>query len=181
MRTPEQTREHYEIERALADRLRSASREERLSLYSSLYDELFQRVPHHPGLTRQQSSSETADEVAFQLKLLRPFLSADTVFLEVGPGDCTLAVAVASFVRKVYALDVSTSREQVFPENFAFKRSNGVDIDVARASINVAYSNQLMEHLPPGRCPGSTSTNLRSPSSWWRVYLYHAESFIGPA
>ena len=43
-------REHYLIERELADRLRSAPRSERGALYSELYDELFRRVPYHPML-----------------------------------------------------------------------------------------------------------------------------------
>jgi hypothetical protein len=41
MLTPDQRRAHYEIERELASRLRSAAKEERRTLYSSLYDELF--------------------------------------------------------------------------------------------------------------------------------------------
>ncbi len=44
-RSSEQVKEHYEIEKALATRLRESSREERRTLYASLYDELFQRVP----------------------------------------------------------------------------------------------------------------------------------------
>jgi len=43
-----QLREHYEIERELANRLRNASKEERVRLYASSYDELFLRVAHHP-------------------------------------------------------------------------------------------------------------------------------------
>jgi hypothetical protein len=52
-RTRAQLREHYEVERELADALRRAGPHERRSLYATLYDELFRRVPHHPQLTRK--------------------------------------------------------------------------------------------------------------------------------
>jgi hypothetical protein len=47
-RTTRQLREHYEIEKALANRLRAAKKPDRESLYATVYDELFQRVPQHP-------------------------------------------------------------------------------------------------------------------------------------
>jgi hypothetical protein len=52
-RTAEQIREHYEIEKQLASRLRMAGKAERRTLYAALYDELYRRVPHHPQLTKK--------------------------------------------------------------------------------------------------------------------------------
>ena len=49
-RTAEQVKEHYEIEKVIADRLRNSSAAERTELYKASYDELFRRVPHHPLL-----------------------------------------------------------------------------------------------------------------------------------
>src|SRR4026209_1943244 len=103
-RTPEQIREHYEIEKELANRLRYASKEERRNLYSSLYNELYQRVPLHPQLTRKLSISETSQAVSSQMNFLGRFLSNDTTFLEVGPGDCALSFELARFVKQVYAV-----------------------------------------------------------------------------
>ena len=40
MPTHEQIVEHYQLEKKLADRLRSASKKERLHLYSEVYNEL---------------------------------------------------------------------------------------------------------------------------------------------
>lgn len=57
-RSLEQIREHYEMEKELANRLRFATKQERRTLYSSLYDQLFTRVPHHPQLTRKSSPSK---------------------------------------------------------------------------------------------------------------------------
>ena len=40
-RRPALLRQHYEVERELADRLRHATREQRRSLYGLVYDELY--------------------------------------------------------------------------------------------------------------------------------------------
>ena len=52
-RTREELRQHYDVERELADRLRTASKDERRTLYAEVYDELFKRVPLHPQHTIQ--------------------------------------------------------------------------------------------------------------------------------
>jgi 2-polyprenyl-3-methyl-5-hydroxy-6-metoxy-1,4-benzoquinol methylase len=150
-RTDDELREHYEIEKQLANRLRSASREERLKLYGTVYNELFQRVPLHPQLVKKTDPSAFAWSIERQLRILAPFLRRDSTFLEIGAGDCALSRAVASSVRKVYAVDVSDEimRGKPLPENLETRLSNGTDIPVPRGTIDVAYSNQVMEHLHP--------------------------------
>lgn len=144
-----QLREHYEVEKELADRLRNAGKEERYRLYASVYDELFQRVRHHPQNTRKVDVEKQQLALAAQMRLLRRFLTHDTVFMEIGPGDCSLSKAVASQVAKVYAIDVSQeiTRDSHLPSNFDLLLSDGASVPVPRNSINVAYSYQLIEHL----------------------------------
>lgn len=150
-RTPEQLAEHYQIERELASRLRASSRQERRHLYSSLYDELYRRLPSHPQLTRKASPTEKARAVHAQMRLLRRFLGKDTTFLEIGPGDCALSFAVAGLVKRVYAVDVSDeiTHASAAPENFQLILSDGCGVPVPPGSVDLAYSNQLMEHLHP--------------------------------
>ncbi|WP_395745353.1 class I SAM-dependent methyltransferase [Prosthecobacter sp.] len=150
-RTPEQLRQHYEVERELADRLRRASKEQRRTLYSEVYDELFKRVPQHPQHTNEASPERLAADVAEKMEIVAPFLKPQTVFLEVGPGDCEFAKAVAAKVAQVLAVDVSDeiTRKRVLPENLKVVLSDGSTIPVPPGSVNVAYSNQLMEHLHP--------------------------------
>jgi SAM-dependent methyltransferase len=150
-RTPEQIREHYEIEKELASRLRNASKEERRSLYAAVYDELFRRVPSHPQLTQKASPEEKTRAIAAQMNFLRRFLRSGDVFLEVGPGDCALALEAARVAKQVYAVDVSDeiTKAASFPENFKLFLSDGCAIPVEPDSVQVVYSNQLMEHLHP--------------------------------
>lgn len=151
-RTTEQLREQYEIEKELANKLRNAPKQERRHLYSSLYDELYRRVPHHPQLTRKSSPLETIQAIDSQMKLLRRFLNKNITFLEVGPGDCALSVEVTKLVKQVYAVDVSDeiTKGLKWPPNFHLLLSDGSSVPVPPSSVDVAYSNQLMEHLHPG-------------------------------
>jgi SAM-dependent methyltransferase len=144
--------QHYEVEVELADRLRGASRQERLSgLYSSVYAERLARIPAHPLLVRSQDPVEREQAVRVQVRLLLPFLAPNTAFMEVGPGDCWLALAVAARVKTVYAVDVTDSLvgSFQFPSNFHFVASDGVTIGLPPETIDLAYSNQVLEHLHP--------------------------------
>jgi SAM-dependent methyltransferase len=150
-RTPEQIREHYEIEKALADRLRHASRAERAGLYAEVYNELFRSVPHHPQLTRKKDGKARAAALALQLDYIRPFLGLDVRFLEIGAGDCGLAGAAAKFVKSSCALEVAReiALGSARPPNMETRLFDGVNIPLPDNSIHVAYSNQLVEHLHP--------------------------------
>jgi SAM-dependent methyltransferase len=149
-RSARQLREHYAVERELADRLRSAPRRERAGLYSEVYDELFRRLPHHPQL---QAAGLPHDdrETDRLLGLLRRYFTPATVFMEIGPGDCALSIRVAALVRQVYAVDVSEhiTRGEQRPANFTLMLSDGCSTGVADGAVDVAFSNQLMEHLHP--------------------------------
>jgi SAM-dependent methyltransferase len=150
-RSPALLRQHYEVERELADRLRNATREQRRGLYGPVYDELYQRVPHHPQLVRKTSPERTQQALGPQLRILKPYLRPETRFLEIGPGDCALSVAIAPRVRQVYGLDVSEEITHALdlPSNFKLILSDGTSVPLPPDSVDVAYSNQLMEHLHP--------------------------------
>ena len=147
----ERRRFHYEVEKELAFRLKRADKNERKTLYTALYDELYRRVPYHPQLVQKRSVESQRRAIAAQMRVLSRFLSPDDTFLELGPGDCLLSFEVAKRVKKVYAIDVSTeiTRNARKPGNFELIISDGSSVDVPPESVNVAYSNQLMEHLHP--------------------------------
>jgi SAM-dependent methyltransferase len=149
-RTPERIHAHYQVEKELAARLRQANKEERRRLYSQVYDELFRRVPDHPQLALKQKYPDRS-EVRFALALLKKFLTPDTVYLEIGSGDCALACEVARLAKHVYAVDVSSevTRGVVLPANLELTISDGSSVPVTANSIDLAFSDQLMEHLHP--------------------------------
>ena len=150
-RTMEQIREHYDIEKSLADRLRHATKEERKTLYCDVYDELFSRVDHHPLVTGKESGDGRQRRVRSTMRFLQNFLRPDSTFLEVGPGDCLLSFAVAEQVQQVYAVDVSEEimTRQGCPDNCQLVLSDGSDIPVKKSSVDIVYSKDLFEHLHP--------------------------------
>ena len=149
--TQNQLKAHFDIEKALADKLRDSNREERKILYSSLYNELFRKVPHHPQMKQKVDPNARLKIVNNIMRYLSKFLKPEHVFLEIGPGDCQLSFEVTKHVMKVYAIDVSEEVTKCLqcPDNFQLILSDGSSIDVPRESINVAFSNHLIEHLHP--------------------------------
>jgi SAM-dependent methyltransferase len=150
-RTQDELRRHYEIEKELAGRLRAANTDERRTLYTALYNELLTRVPGHPLLTTNVDPEASAGIVTAQLRMLEQFIRPGLTFLEIGAGDCALSLALAPRVARVYALDVSEEivRDVSMPANGDLLISDGVDIPLDDHTVDLAYSNQLMEHLHP--------------------------------
>ncbi len=145
--TLEQRRAHYELERRLSDKLRNSTKSERRNLYTEVYDEIYTKVPYL--LPEQVEISH--QKLTSDLKMIRPYVSKDTSYLEVGPGNCIFAFAIAPFVKKVLAVDVSpeVTKNSNPPANFELVISDGTSIPVPADSVDFAYSNQLMEHLHP--------------------------------
>jgi SAM-dependent methyltransferase len=145
-RSPERLIAHYELERRLADRLRAASRQERSRLYAEVYSELFNSLPDHP---QKKGGSSRPDRIARQVRLLQPLMERGGVYLEIGAGDAMLPYALSGIAREVLGLDVTDALVNftVAPANFRFLKTDGVGIPLADNSVDLANSDQLMEHL----------------------------------
>jgi len=74
-----------------------------------------------------------------------------TVFMEVGAADCDLALQAASYVERVYAIDVSGHFIQnvLVPCNLRLVLCDGVRIPVPAASVDVAWGGAFMDQLHP--------------------------------
>lgn len=128
--------------------------------------------------------------------MLSSYLRATTQFLEIGCGDAALAFAAAGKVGTAYGLDVTDALIDYpsAPENFKFIRTSGVEIPLPAASVDFAYSDQLMEHLHPedaeaqlrevrrvvapgGRYRCSTPNRFAGPTDVSVYYDYEATGF----
>lgn len=182
-RSFEQLKEHYQIEKELADRLRSSSKEERKYLYANLYDELFRRVAHHPQLTKKLERLQDANTLKSNLKLLNHFLFPDSTFLEIGAGDCALSIEICKLVRKVYAVDVSQEITENLntPSNFELIISDGSSIPAIEGSVDIAYSNQLMEHLHPEDALDQICNIYQALKPGGQVYMCNTQPGLRPS
>lgn len=99
--------ETYLLEKELGSRLKNSTKAERQQLYISLYDNLFQKLTFNPILQEKTDPEAGAWVVARRMELVEPFLTLDTVFLEIGAGSCGVSLEVAKHVKRVHAIDVS--------------------------------------------------------------------------
>lgn len=180
--TDEQLRHHYLVEKELADRLRRASKEERRKLYPRLYDELFERVPFHRMMQRKHDESVARRDLGRNLRLLAGYVDRDATFLEIGPGDCRFSLEMAPRVKKVYAVDVSAriAGRETTPENFELIISDGSSVPVPPGSVDLAFSNQLMEHLHPDDAADQLRNLSRALKKGGRYVCITPHRFSGP-
>jgi len=150
-RSVAEIREHYEVEKELAARLLATPRAERGRAYQELYDELFRRIPHHPQLRTKTTPAQRAREIAQPLAFLARFATPTSTYLEIGPGDCALAFAMADRVAQVVGVDVSEeiTRVGAAPPNFRLIISDGTSVPLPAGSVDLAFSDQLIEHFHP--------------------------------
>jgi SAM-dependent methyltransferase len=140
---------HFLIERELAARLLAYPAGERASRYPEIYSELFSSVADHPQHSPKRLSKPSG--VAAQLTLLMPHARPDSVFVEMGCGDASVAMAMAPMVREAIGVDVTGEliAQDRAPANFRFAKTGGILIPIETGSAGLVYSNQLMEHLHP--------------------------------
>ena len=150
-RTYEQIKNHYEVEKAIAERLKNSSREGRKQIYKNMYDELFGKVPDHPRLVYRDDKKNIQEASAKTFEIIEKFVDENTIFAEFAPGDCNFAYFACGRVKQVYAIDISrqSSGTREEPENFSLIIYNGYDLDMPDGSVDVVFSDQLIEHLHP--------------------------------
>jgi SAM-dependent methyltransferase len=161
----EQFRKDHEIEKELATRLRNALPAERRFLYAKIYEEFYERTPHASQLMNKASPEKSRQKAALAMIFLKHFLRPNAAFMEVGCGDCAVSFEVAKHVRKVYGFEVSTtiSRTETTPRNFQLIVSpDGCVIPLPAESIDIVFTNQVIEHLHPDDA-------LEQANEMWRI------------
>jgi cyclopropane fatty-acyl-phospholipid synthase-like methyltransferase len=150
-RSAESLRNHYEVEREIAARLLRAPRDERSRLYRTMYDELFTRVPDHPRLLRREDAQRTRLHNRSKLRLLRGFLGPDRRVAEFAPGDCRFCLELCGRAASVTGIDISDQRGtwESEPANFRLVIYDGYELPVPEGSLDLVFSDQLIEHLHP--------------------------------
>lgn len=140
---------HYDVEVRLARQLAASGKQERGKLYAEVYRQLFLAIDDHPqhrgGRTIRQ------DRIRSQVAFLRKSLPPDATYVEIGCGDAVLTKAIAPFTAAAIGVDVTPVLMDAadVPAAFRFLRTDGTTLDLPTGSVDLVYSNQLMEHLHP--------------------------------
>jgi SAM-dependent methyltransferase len=181
-RTRAEAESHYKVEKELAARLMKSARDDRLQLYAALYDELFRLVPYHPLLIAGSDPELRKQEIDYLMKLIGSYVDSRTTYLEIGAGDCALSVEVAKLAKQVCAIDVSSapSRNNAFPPNLRFVVSDGLSVPMPSDSVDLAFSNQLIEHLHPDDALEVTADICRTLVDGGKYICMTPHRFTGP-
>lgn len=148
-RTLEQLKNHFEVERELAKKILESSRDKRKELYKTVYDELFQKVPDHPRLTKNPEKKKRANLNKY--KLVKKYIDKNKVFAEFGPGDCEFCYFLSNMFKEVYGLDISdqSDSKKEKPNNFVLLEYDGYNLDLPNESIDILFSHHIIEHIHP--------------------------------
>src|SRR5688572_30962936 len=84
-----------------------------------------------------------------EFALLAGRFTPRTVFMDIGSSSCELALQAASYVERVYAIDVSGRFLQtvLVPLNLRLVLCGGVRIPVHEGSVDVAFSGGVIDQL----------------------------------
>ena len=194
LRSPDRLAAHYTLEVSLADRLRASGPGERAQVYTAVYEALFAGVPDHPQHAARTDLRRA--RLLQQAAFLRRYLHAGSVYVEIGCGDAALAKLIAPSVGSAIGVDVTPALvgDDAPPPGFSFVRTDGVALGIADGTADVAYSNQLMEHLHPddagaqlaevlrilkpgGRYVCTTPNRLTGPHDISRYFSYEPQGF----
>jgi ubiquinone/menaquinone biosynthesis C-methylase UbiE len=152
-RTADRLIAHYRLERRLADEMRQSTQEQReQGLYATLYDTLLNELADHPRKAAETEAARLRKRayVERQARMILKETSKDDVFVDIGGGDCEVALLVAPHVARAMVVDVCDKLvPKVEAENFTFVKTTGVRVPLESESVSFLYSNQLMEHLHP--------------------------------
>jgi Methyltransferase domain len=94
---------------------------------------------------RLATGKKNADPYA----MLEARFTPRTVFMEIGSADAALALRAASYVERVYSIDVSGHLVQNLraPCNLRLVLCDGIRIPLPAAAIDIAWSGDFMDHL----------------------------------
>lgn len=145
-RSADRLRYHFEVELGLARELAQSSRADRAHLYSDVYRRLFDTVPDHPQHRGQRANWQ--QRIQAQATMLRRWLGPHATYVEIGCGDAAPTKVIANHVQTAIGVDVTSALVTgAAPAAFRFVQSDGVNLSIPDDTVDLVFSNQLMEHL----------------------------------
>ena len=133
----------YEVRQAR--RLREATPASRPVLYQEIYSDYSQKFPE-----MLRPFDPSGKDTRYRLALLKQFIRTGDTVVEVGPGRCELAYALAPLVGDMIGVDVTSDLAAPNPpSNFKLLIYDGGPLPIPDESVDLVISHELMEHLHP--------------------------------
>jgi ubiquinone/menaquinone biosynthesis C-methylase UbiE len=144
------TRQHYELEKRLAQRILDCAPEARPAVYLDAYDTLFREISWHPSLRLTEAEKDRLVEQ--KLRLFAPMVGAGRDVLEIGCGRGDMIGRLAARNRRCVGVDVSKvalAQRRTEAPNLTLLVMEACHLEFPDASFDVVLSSQVVEHLHP--------------------------------
>ncbi len=137
--TMDELRRQYEAERSWAEKLLTATPDERLGLYAEINDAYY----------NSKSNPDEGSDIDLQVQLLAPYISKASVVVEVGSGAGGVVRRLAPLVSRYIANEASANacRTLELPANAELILSADLRFDLPDESVDLVYSCHVVEHL----------------------------------
>lgn len=148
--TPDEKRRlHYELEKALAERIKAAPASDRARIAGEAMDTVFREIPWHPMLTLPED--EYRKRLARKIAAFSPWIPPGKGLIEIGCGKGEMTAAFADRSKTCTGIDVSSEILRSAPRiaNVTYIVMDAVTLDLPQDSFDIAISSQLIEHLHP--------------------------------
>ncbi len=145
----ERIKQQFDFEVAGAKAIMAASAVDRPGVYAQIYDEFYSEFGQEPHGAKEALS--TRAQIAFIRHFLR---SKEITFVEFGPGICSLLLQMAQQVSQVIGIEASAVATAVenAPSNLRIIVAPRGKWQLDDGSVDIVYSNQVLEHLHPEDC-----------------------------
>ncbi|HTI66260.1 MAG TPA: class I SAM-dependent methyltransferase [Caulobacteraceae bacterium] len=147
---PEKITDEYRTERGLRWKLLTAPRSRRAALYADAYEEVLRRS--YEDINRRQFEIlKDRAHARDTFRALRRFVKAGHRVVELGPGHGRVSRLLSEIAAHVTMVDVRSAlaRDAGEIDNLSLIVTKGTRIPIARNSVDVVFSDQLIEHLHP--------------------------------
>ncbi|HTK34445.1 MAG TPA: class I SAM-dependent methyltransferase [Caulobacteraceae bacterium] len=145
---PDKIVQEYLTERSLRWKLLTADRSSRGALYAAAYEEVLRRS--YADIPNRQSEM-ARDHAQATFSALRRYVKPGRHVVELGPGSGRVSFLLCSIADHVTMVDVRSTLAAGmgdFP-NLSLMVTDGTGARLPKASIDIAFADQLIEHLHP--------------------------------
>jgi SAM-dependent methyltransferase len=147
----ERVRQHYLLEKKLAQRILTSSPTDRTQIAIEAYNELFSSIPWHSQLNK--SEEKERERLAEKWMFFGHLVGPSSLILDIGAGTAYWTRYLASkSTGRCVGIDVSRevlARRPGDPSNLELYIMDATKLDFPASSFDVAFSSQLIEHLHP--------------------------------
>ena len=170
---------HYELEKELANRIRSCRPEDRKRVTSDAYKTLYEQIPWH--ISRNKSSAEIEFELDYNMSYLAPMVKPGHKILELGCGSGRTINRLGMSVAEAVGIDTTLAKSETrLHQNVTLIEDDVSAINLPGRTFDFIYSIHLIEHLHPDELPRHIQSIYDHLNPGGRTFILTPHAITGP-